>query len=44
LGNTIRCRAGKVRNLRKNFDSLTNNIIIQLNTINRLLIELEPKE
>jgi len=39
----ITCRDSKVRELKKNFDSLTNNVVIQLNSINRLLKELEQE-
>jgi len=40
----IKSRDCKVRNLRKSVDLLTNIVVIQLNKINRLLIELEKEK
>gem|GEM_PF-3559716 len=44
MENTTKSRAYKIRNLRKSIDLLTSIFVIQLNKINRLLIELEQEK
>jgi len=41
VGNTIKIQRCKIRNIRESVDSLTDEVITQINKINRILTEIE---